>query len=204
MFSAEGIVISNIVDLNDLTTNNTYIINNSNCVNYPPNNFKLGKLLVQKSIYGIRQVFFNDDSNITYTRNCYADINNWSDWKQIYPDYLSRLFDFNGYIIFTNGLIIQWGDISWLITNYTTDYGHAYYHTPTPINTNIFYHKAVYGSCYSFDAGSTSIDKYTLMYKNTTSIVKINNISYWEYVLFDSNPTGNLNIKCNFIGLFIE
>lgn len=88
--------------------NNSYIINNSNCINYPPNNFKLGKLLVQRSTYGIRQIFFNDDSNTIYTRNRYADINNWSNWEQIYPDYSSISLQTNGYIIFNNDLILQW------------------------------------------------------------------------------------------------
>ena len=83
-----------------------YIMNNSNCSNYPPNNFTLGKLLVQKSTYGIRQIFFNDNSSTTYIRNYN---NGWTSWEKLYPDYSSKSFTSQGYIAFTNGLILQFG-----------------------------------------------------------------------------------------------
>ena len=41
----------------------------------------------------------------------YSNIDNWRNWTRIYPDYSNISLRVNGYIVFNNGLILQWGII---------------------------------------------------------------------------------------------
>ena len=73
----------------------------------------VGTLIVMRSMYDIHsecitQLAFGHQ-NILYFRIKHLDT--WRDWQQIYPDYSSLSLALNGYIIFTNGLIIQWFNI---------------------------------------------------------------------------------------------
>ena len=62
--------------------------------------------------------FYNTTNKIFVRRqsgNANAGIvSTWNNWEQVYPDYSNINLTQNGYISFTNGLIIQWGtaDIS--------------------------------------------------------------------------------------------
>lgn len=53
-----------------------------------------------------RKVQFFYTYNQLYERSQYTDT--CGNWKQIYPDYLDISLQTNGYIVFTNGLILQW------------------------------------------------------------------------------------------------
>ena len=56
---------------------------------------------------GIKQIFFPDNFNNIYIRSYHNDWG-WSNWSQIYPDYSNQLFTEHGYIVYVNGLIVQW------------------------------------------------------------------------------------------------
>ena len=59
---------------------------------------------------GFQLIDCREDKTILY-RHISSDSTNTTAWRRIYPDYNSRKLSSNGYIIFHNGLIIQWGVI---------------------------------------------------------------------------------------------
>ena len=99
------------LDLNNLITYNAYFINTdiNTCTNMPT--IEYGYLYVTNCIYyantRILQTYIGDNSNKIWMRENFNS--EWKDWKLIYPDYSNKYFSSNGYIVFTNGLIIQWG-----------------------------------------------------------------------------------------------
>ena len=103
--SAEGINIYE-GNFNDFINYNWYYINSINSFyNHPVNS--QGKLLVERIRNGIKQIFFPDNLDNIYIRSYHTSIG-WSNWMQIYPDYSDINLVENGYIIFHNGLILQW------------------------------------------------------------------------------------------------
>ena len=69
-------------------------------------------MFVERLTYGnaIKQIYIPDNGYTIFYRYIY-DSSSWSDWKQIFPDYSSLSLVINGYIVFANGLIIQWMNI---------------------------------------------------------------------------------------------
>ena len=66
-----------------------------------------GYLFVQKyDDKRIIQTYIQSENNNIFLRKYFEY--EWQNWKQIYPDYKSKLFQNTGYICFTNGLIIMW------------------------------------------------------------------------------------------------
>lgn len=76
--------------------------------------------------YGGNLIQFSNDADLTnqlwinnltpsvYIRAMNASgqsIGTWKQWKRIYPDYSNISLRVNGYIVFNNGLILQWGII---------------------------------------------------------------------------------------------
>ena len=97
-------------DFNDLHNYNKYLIHKDTIPNIPVDS--LGKLIVEKYSLGYTQLYFPDNHNAIYYRRYYntPSINpEFSNWENILIDYNSRNLITNGYIIFKNNLIIQWG-----------------------------------------------------------------------------------------------
>lgn len=55
------------------------------------------------------------------------EANSWSQWRKIYPDYSNISLQINGYVVFTNGLILQWGWFSDTNWSGPTVYAHEVY-----------------------------------------------------------------------------
>ena len=64
------------------------------------------------STYRRLQLFDRVDMNGSHSlfiRRLEVDDNNsWYPWTQLYPDYSNQLFTEHGYIVYVNGLIVQW------------------------------------------------------------------------------------------------
>jgi len=128
-FSAEGINVYE-GDFNDFINYNWYYINSINSFyNRPVNSW--GKLLVERMRNGIKQIFLPDNLDNIYIRNYHTSIG-WSNWVQIYPDYSDISLAESGYIIFYNGLILQW-DSAFIQTQ---SYNNLKILQPFPINFN--------------------------------------------------------------------
>ncbi len=62
------------------------------------------------------QLIFTNKPNKTFIRK-FVTVE-WNDWEQIYPDYTNINSRRNGYIKFSNNLILQWGEIIINSTSY--------------------------------------------------------------------------------------
>ncbi len=58
----------------------------------------------------------------------------WTNWQQIHPDYTSISLNTNGFIIFNNGLILQWTSISYTASDFSWISGWYRAYAPYPIN----------------------------------------------------------------------
>ena len=113
-------------DLNNYTTPGTYVsIAGSysasflNCP-YTAGNFKL--FVIQNTgnnndeYKWLTQTIFTTNSQIFHRAldgyNATTSTKNWKGWVDLTRDYINKYFSINGYIVFTNGLIIQWGEYS--------------------------------------------------------------------------------------------
>lgn len=108
------------INWNDITTPGCYIINNYNfsndSSNYPKNIYPWGILYItQASDGGIQQIYIphhrtiNEYNTIAH-RMKFVGSTDFEEWTYaISQDYSNISFAPNGYIIFLNGLIIQWG-----------------------------------------------------------------------------------------------
>ena len=67
-------------------------------------NDRMCQLVFNLDGQGMRKIYGRQVSHIGSNSPLYYD------WKQIYPDYSNKEFSNRGYIVFTNGLIIQWDD----------------------------------------------------------------------------------------------
>ena len=117
-------VIPKNSDLNNYTIPGTYISISSeysasflNCP-YHNGNFKL--FVIQNTgtnddkYKWLTQTIFTTTSRIFHRAlngyNETTSTENWEKWVELTRDYTNRYFSINGYIVFTNGLIIQWGE----------------------------------------------------------------------------------------------
>ena len=107
--SAAGFVgiSDNTIDFNDLTEYNKYFVASAEM--NPNKPFSNWGYLTNDYFDNTRilQTFISDEGHKFYLRTKYNDT--WKNWVCIYPDYSNRLFNTNGYIIFNNGLTLQWG-----------------------------------------------------------------------------------------------
>ena len=125
IFSADRLVIYDItsntnLDWNTLI-NGIYRIGIDNwddtCSNYPDKTitYKYGMLFTSSSNNKnfILQIYYPDQTNeviIAFRQSYKNNTTDFSSWKYIYTnDYTSISLNQSGYIIFRNGLIIQWG-----------------------------------------------------------------------------------------------
>lgn len=90
-------------------------------------------MFVEKLTYGnaIKQIYIPDNGYAIFYRYIY-DSSTWSDWQRIYPDYTSISLQNIGYIIFTNGLILQWTQGTYNKTTANSKY--SYYQVQLPIS----------------------------------------------------------------------
>lgn len=80
----------------------------------------------------------------------------FSNWQQVYPDYINKIFQDNGYIQFTNGLTIQWKKQQIKLADFIyNEPPYKTYHCTysTVINSNILF-------CTTSGDGSSSHVKY--------------------------------------------
>jgi len=54
------------------------------------------------------QIYYSYSGKVLYRQKQFYLGDTWSEWKQLSPDYNNLLMNSSGYIVFTNGLIIQW------------------------------------------------------------------------------------------------
>jgi len=98
---------------NDNTNRVRFYLTNYETLNIPE--FSYGGNLIQFSnkSYLTNQLWINNYTSSVYIRAMNAggqSIGTWKQWEKIYPDYFNKEFSNRGYIVFTNGLIIQWDD----------------------------------------------------------------------------------------------
>ena len=97
-------------DLNSENVSNIWGRVGGNILNSPSN--YVGHFFDYSSSQYCRLQFYFVDSqpNFIYMRKMVEDEQPFFNWKQIYPDYSDIALAISGYIIFTNGLIIQYGN----------------------------------------------------------------------------------------------
>ena len=106
---SNGLSDVNIPD--DNTTRVSFYLTNYETLNIPE--FSYGGNLIQFSnkSFLTNQLWINNYTSSVYIRTMNAggqSIGTWKQWERIYPDYKNISLTQNGYISFTNGLIIQW------------------------------------------------------------------------------------------------
>lgn len=170
-------------DFNDLYNSNKYIIDNNTFSNMPVKAF--GKLIVERYSLGYIQLYFPDSYNAIYYRKYYnnpVSSPEFSNWENILIDYNSRNLITNGYIIFKNNLIIQWGEVS-VDTNNTYGYGNL------PINFQNEHFSITGNSCY--------VDQYVV---TRPVSIEISNLSTVKVAINPAVSTGGIYIKYIAIG----
>lgn len=99
MFDNPGGNFRIITENNDMQSNSTPF----------PGQFTIGTSCFDSAHgYQFIHAYTTHDYRIFYRH--IPGMNTQSDWLQVFPDYKNISLSNNGYIIFTNGLILQWGD----------------------------------------------------------------------------------------------
>lgn len=137
-------------DWNILDTG-SYLVSNSNGLDSASSNYPIingnSAYVISLNGYSSNNILLTEaktqfcisraDHNI-YMRHIW-EVNSWSHWRKIYPDYSNISLQTNGYIVFTNGLVLQWGWLSSTNWNGPRAYAHGVYEyytsLPKPLET---------------------------------------------------------------------